>query len=86
MRVESRPRKRSARVSRTVQPRDDVYPRPGHAEPQCAFCGVPIVKLRRHRRYCSGRCRARASFQRRVGAAVEAEVRRRATAGADPSG
>ena len=32
----------------------------------CAQCGVPLVGGRRHRKYCSGRCRAAASRARMV--------------------
>src|SRR5690349_10285571 len=44
----------------------------GVSEAHCAFCRAPIVS-RPGRRYCSGRCRARASVERRIAEAAYRE-------------
>ena len=46
---------------------------PMAAEPQCAFCGEPIPNRRADCQYCSSRCRAQASFRRRLAAAAETQ-------------
>ncbi len=61
--------KRSARVSDVRAPQKvsgpSVSTAPEH-EAHCAFCHHPMVRQRRNKRFCSGRCRAAASLQRQV--------------------
>jgi predicted nucleic acid-binding Zn ribbon protein len=45
-------------------------------EAHCVFCHQLMTKQRSDKLYCSGRCRAKASFERRVAAAVEARLQR----------
>jgi hypothetical protein len=76
--------KRSAPVSARHRPARELGPRPPQNEPQCAFCRRLMLNRRRNCRYCSGRCRAAASFERRVTAAVERELSRWRDAGGSP--
>ncbi len=66
--------KRSARVVAVPAPGtasgSSVIPASA-GEAHCAFCHELMVKRRRHRRYCSGRCRAAASFERRARSRAE---------------
>jgi hypothetical protein len=73
---ETGPRKRSAPVLATSGQGHRPDPQPGEKKPFCVFCGSELVKRQRHCRYCSAKCRAKASVERRIAAAVEAEVQR----------
>ena len=41
----------------------------------CADCGRSFTPKRRHARFCSGKCRARASVESRIRARIESALR-----------
>jgi hypothetical protein len=73
---------RSAPASQRQAIQGSSSPDPAKGMVQCASCGAPMKIHRRTRLYCSGRCRAAASIQRRITAAVDEERHRAKAAGA----
>src|SRR5205809_7779526 len=57
-------------------------PQCGTATPHCAYCGEPLGPRRPRARYCSARCRAAASVERRITAAVDRALAERDRTGA----
>src|SRR5207247_9087658 len=57
-------------------------PQCGTATPHCAYCGEPLGPRRPRARYCSARCRAAASVERRITAAVDRALAERDSTGA----